>query len=33
VDYETGGTRIVSNQRGYPDEGVAGFDPRFIIDV
>jgi len=32
-DYMIGNTRVVSNQRGYPDDPVTGFDPRFIIDV
>lgn len=27
VDYRLGDTRVVSNQRGYPDEPVEGFDP------
>ena len=33
VDYEVGGTRVVSNQRGYPDEGVEGFDPARVIEI
>jgi len=33
VDYEIGGTRIVSNQRGYPDERVEGFDPARVVDL
>ncbi|HEY0153413.1 MAG TPA: metallophosphoesterase [Longimicrobium sp.] len=33
VDYDVGGTRVRSNQRGYPDEGVRGFDPGLVIDL
>ncbi|HEY0037870.1 MAG TPA: metallophosphoesterase [Longimicrobium sp.] len=33
VDYSMGGTRIVSNQRGYPGEGVVGFDPALVVRV
>lgn len=34
LDYVVGGTRVVSNQRGYhPDELVDGFDPAFCLDV
>ena len=33
VDYHLGGTRILSNQRGYPDEGVRGFDPGLVIEL
>lgn len=33
VDETCGGTRIVSNQRGYPDEPADGFDPAFTVDV
>jgi Icc-related predicted phosphoesterase len=32
VDYKANGTRIVSNQRGYPGEST-GFNPELIIDV
>ncbi|NQU20730.1 MAG: metallophosphoesterase [Candidatus Nealsonbacteria bacterium] len=32
VDYELAGTRVVSNQRGYPRESTA-FDPALVIDV
>ena len=32
VDYALGGTRVVSNQRGYPDEAVAGFDPGLVLE-
>jgi predicted phosphodiesterase len=31
-DYTIGGTRVVSNQRGYPGEE-SGFDPAFVVDV
>jgi predicted phosphodiesterase len=31
VDYEVGSTRIVSNQRGYPDEIVSRFKPDFTV--
>jgi predicted phosphodiesterase len=33
VDYFLGHTRVVSNQRGYPDEPVRGFDPSQSFDV
>jgi hypothetical protein len=33
VNYHLGGTRVLSNQRGYPDEGVRGFDPGLLIDL
>lgn len=32
VDYMSGGTRVVSNTRGYPDED-CGFDPRLVISI
>jgi hypothetical protein len=32
VDYSLGGTRIVSNQRGYPDEPACGFDPSLVVE-
>jgi predicted phosphodiesterase len=32
VDYESNGTRVLSNQRGYPDESVA-FEPELVIEV
>jgi predicted MPP superfamily phosphohydrolase len=32
-DFAVGGTRIVSNQPGYPGEAVAGFDPLKIVEV
>ncbi|HEY0015401.1 MAG TPA: metallophosphoesterase [Longimicrobium sp.] len=33
VDYEMGGTRVLSNQRGYPEEPAAGFDPARVVEV
>ena len=33
LDYEMGGTRVLSNQRGYPDAAVAGFDPGLVVQV
>lgn len=33
VEYEIGGTRVVANQRGYPDDAVEGFDAGRIIEV
>jgi predicted phosphodiesterase len=33
VDYRLGTTRVLSNQRGYPDEPVGGFDPALVVDV
>jgi predicted phosphodiesterase len=34
LDYELGGTRIVSNQRGYADlDPVEGFDPLRVVEV
>jgi hypothetical protein len=32
-DYTVGGTRVVSNQRGYPGEDTGAFDPAFVVDV
>ena len=32
VDYEIAGTRVISNQRGYPDEPTT-FDPALVIDT
>lgn len=32
VDYELGGTRVLSNQRGYPHENTT-FDPGLIIEI
>jgi len=31
VDYKIGSTRILSNQRGYPDEPCKGFDPKMVV--
>lgn len=33
VDYKLGPTRVVANQRGYPDEPVAAFDPHLVVEV
>lgn len=33
VDVNVNGTRVLSNQRGYPHEPVAGFDPALVIEV
>jgi predicted phosphodiesterase len=33
VDYQLGNTRVVSNQRGYPDEPAPGFEPAFVVEV
>jgi Icc-related predicted phosphoesterase len=33
VDTDVNGTRVLSNQRGYPHEPVAGFDPRMVVEV
>jgi predicted phosphodiesterase len=33
VDYEIGGTRTLANQRGYPDDAVAGFDPARVVEI
>jgi 3',5'-cyclic AMP phosphodiesterase CpdA len=33
VDYELGGTRILSNQRGYPGEADGGFDPARVVEL
>lgn len=32
VDFEMAGTRVVSNQRGYPGEE-SGFQPSLVIDL
>lgn len=32
-DYMIGNTRVVSNQRGYPDDLVPGFNPQLTIDI
>jgi predicted phosphodiesterase len=31
--YQLGRTRVISNQRGYPDCPVAGFDPTMVIEI
>lgn len=31
--YEIGATTVLSNQRGYPDEPVAGFNPALVLDL
>lgn len=33
VDYVVGGTRVVANQRGYPDDRVPGFEPARVVEV
>ncbi len=34
LDYEVGGTRVVSNQRGYAEvDEVDGFDPELVVEV
>ena len=33
VDTEVNGTRVLSNQRGYPHEPVAGFDPGLVVEI
>ncbi len=33
VDLMHSSTRILSNQRGYPDERLAGFNPSLVIEV
>ncbi len=33
VDYRLGATRVLTNQRGYPQEPSAGFDPGLVIEV
>ena len=33
VDTEVNGTRVISNQRGYPHEPVAGFDPALVVEL
>lgn len=32
-DYRIGGTRVIANIRGYPNEGVKGFNPSLVIEV
>jgi predicted phosphodiesterase len=33
VDTEVNGTRVISNQRGYPHEPVADFDPGLVVEL
>jgi Icc-related predicted phosphoesterase len=33
VDYKIGSTRVFTNQRGYPDEVAAGFDPGRVVEI
>ena len=33
IDTEVNGTRVLSNQRGYPHEPVSGFDPALVVEV
>ena len=33
VDVRVNGTRLLSNQRGYPHEPVDGFDPALVVDI
>ncbi len=33
VDTNVNGTRVLSNQRGYPHEPVDGFDPELVVEV
>lgn len=33
VDYQIGGTRVVSNQRGYPGEQTGKFDPSCVVTL
>ncbi len=33
VDYRIGSTRVLTNQRGYPDEHCPGFHPGLVIEV
>ena len=33
VDYVIGSTRVLTNQRGYPDELCKGFDPSLVVEV
>jgi hypothetical protein len=33
VDYNLGSTRVLTNQRGYPDQPCGGFDPRLVIEI
>jgi predicted phosphodiesterase len=33
VDYKLGSTRVLTNQRGYPDDPSAGFKPSLVVEV
>ena len=33
VDYIIGSTRVLSNQRGYPDQLAPGFDPGLVVEL
>lgn len=33
VDHEVNGTRVLANQRGYPDDAVEGFRPDLVVEV
>jgi hypothetical protein len=33
VDYRIGGTRVLTNQRGYPDQLCKGFDPNLVVEL
>jgi Icc-related predicted phosphoesterase len=33
VDYQIGATRVLTNQRGYPEERCKGFDPGLVVTV
>ena len=33
VDYVIGLTRVLTNQRGYPDQLCKGFDPAMIVEI
>jgi hypothetical protein len=33
VDYRLGSTRILSNQRGYPNQSCPGFDPARVVEL
>jgi predicted phosphodiesterase len=33
VDFDVNGTRVVSNQRGYPGEFESGFQPDYVVEV
>ena len=33
VDYMLGSTRVLTNQRGYPDELCKGFNPSLVVEI